>query len=410
VTGTQTSGTTGQGIISGFKIDHNTGQLRPINGMPVSSGGSYPGRAVLLLGSRFLYVLNQGGADCTTNASDTDCTKASIVQFSINGNGGLTPQQTFFTQGKNPFRLIADATGGHLYVLDHDVPDPSSCALALGKGVTSCGDITAFNVDPSTGRLSLLINAQVSGANGTPLSYFPVPANPIDFLLSSNFILTLTGTPATGDSVFPYAYGTGTGQLTISQNTVQPLNITQATSLQAGNSFVYVLDNEPLTYTPTGQSSPVTVPAQILPFSVGSGGSLSAQTGGSVPDVPAQSNPLFLLAESKGKFVYVANAGQNTDATVTNTQSGIAAYVIDTSSKQLTTMSGSPFGSGAGPSCLVEDPSNQFIYSANFNDSSVTGKVMDQNAGTLAALPGNASKAVALNGPAAYCLVNGRTS
>jgi 6-phosphogluconolactonase (cycloisomerase 2 family) len=152
------------------------------------------------------------------------------------------------------------------------------------------------------------------------------------------------------------------------------------------------------------------VPSQILPFSVGTGGALSAQAGGAVPDVAAESNPLFLLAESKGKWVYVANAGQYQDATVTNTQSGIAGYVIDTSTKQLTTMSTSPFGTGSGPMCLVEDPSNQFVYTANYNDSTVTGLVLDQNAGTLSPLPGKANKAYALNGPAAYCLVNGRTS
>ena len=412
VTGTQTTGTSGspgQGILSGFRIDHNTGKLTPINGLPISTGGSYPVRAVLLLSSRFLYVLNQGGSDCTTNASDSGCAQANIVQFSVAGNGALVAQQTFYTQGKNPFRIFADATGGHIYVLDHDAPDSASCAAALGAGTTSCADITAFNVDPTTGRLSLLLNAQVTAADGSQLTYFPVPANPIDVLLNANFVFTLSGTPATGNFVFPYAYNTS-GQLTLSQNSIQTINATQATALQAGSSFVYVLDNEPITYVPPNSTTPVTVPSQILPFSVGAGGSLQAQTGGAVPDVPAQSNPLFLLAESKGKWIYVANAGDNTNATVTNTQSGIAGYVIDTSTHQLTTMSGSPFGSGAGPSCLVEDPSNQFIYTANFNDSSVTGLALDPNVGTLSSLPGSANKTYTLSGPASYCLVNGRTS
>ena len=415
VTGTQSTGTggsSGQGILSGFKIDHNTGKLTPIDGTPVSTGGAYPNRAVLLLSSRFLYVLNQGGSDCTTNATDPACANANIVQFSVAGNGALIPQQTFYTQGKNPFRILADSTGGHIYVLDHDVPDTSSCALALGAGVNSCGDITAFNVDPTTGRLSLVVNAQVTGASGSPLTYFPVPANPIDFLLNSNYIFTLSGTPTTGDFVFPYAYN-NSGQLTLSQNSLQPLNIYQATTIQAGNSYIYVPDNEPITI-PAGTSGPFnpgTYPAQILPFSVGSGGALQSQTGGAVPDVPAQSNPLFVLAPAGGKWFYVANAGDNTNATVTNTQSGIAAYVINTSTGQLTPMSGSPFGSGSGPSCLVEDPSNQFIYTANFNDSSVTGLVLDPNVGTLSTLPGKSSnKATSLNGPATYCLVNGRTS
>ena len=43
VTGTVTAQSTGNGIISGFKIDHNTGKLIPINGLPVSSGGANPG-------------------------------------------------------------------------------------------------------------------------------------------------------------------------------------------------------------------------------------------------------------------------------------------------------------------------------------------------------------------------------
>src|SRR5215475_13039399 len=60
VTGTQMSSTTGQGVISGFKIDHNTGRLTAIHGLPVSSGGANPVRAVLLTGDRFVYVLNQG--------------------------------------------------------------------------------------------------------------------------------------------------------------------------------------------------------------------------------------------------------------------------------------------------------------------------------------------------------------
>ena len=60
VTGTVTSQTGGSGIISGFKIDHNTGKLTSINGLPVSSGGANPVRAVLLTGGRFLYVLNRG--------------------------------------------------------------------------------------------------------------------------------------------------------------------------------------------------------------------------------------------------------------------------------------------------------------------------------------------------------------
>src|SRR5664279_4534935 len=105
VTGTVTAQSNGSGIISGYKIDHNTGFLTRINGLPVSSGGANPGRAVLVTGSRFLYVLNQGvnssgGSVCTTA---DPCQNSNITEFAVGGNGILTSQQTFFTQGINPF-------------------------------------------------------------------------------------------------------------------------------------------------------------------------------------------------------------------------------------------------------------------------------------------------------------------
>ena len=84
-----------------------------------------------------------------------------------------------------------------------------------------------FRSTPTTGRLSYVLNSQVTAASGAPLPYFPVPANPIDFTLCRQAIfLTLSGTPATGDSVFPYAYNSGNGQLTINQNSSQPLGMT----------------------------------------------------------------------------------------------------------------------------------------------------------------------------------------
>ena len=60
VTGNVTAQSGNDGIVTGYKIDHNTGRLARINGLPVASGGANPVRAVLTLGSRFLYVLNRG--------------------------------------------------------------------------------------------------------------------------------------------------------------------------------------------------------------------------------------------------------------------------------------------------------------------------------------------------------------
>lgn len=416
VTGTVTSQSSGNGIVSGFKIDHNTGKISPIHGLPVSSGGANPVRAVLVQSGRFLYVLNRGvtasgGSDCTTA---DPCINSNITQFAVGGNGILTPQETFYTQGINPFRIIADSSGNYLYVLDHDssLTANPSCALSLGndsKGnpITTCGDITAFSVNGTTGRLQLVVNAQVTTASGTALPYFPVPANPVDFLLST-YLFTLSGTGPTdypysgGSSVFPYSYASSTGQLTVNQNSSQPLNIAQGRALVSAGQYVYALDNEPITV-----SGVVASQSQILPFSIGTNGALQAQTGGAIPDDSTQSNPIALLIESNNKWIYVANQGNN-DTSTGNAESGIAGYIIDPQTHQLSEMPGLPFSTGSGPQCLVEDPSSQFLYTANFNDSTVTGQSLDKRSGELRPLSKGSS--FALTGPATYCLISGRTS
>jgi 6-phosphogluconolactonase (cycloisomerase 2 family) len=421
VTGTVTASSGTSGIISGYRIDHNVGTLAPIDGLPVSSGGANPVRAVLTLGSRFLYVLNRGvnnaGNGNCYGVGSAECQNANITEFAVGGNGILTPQETFFTQGNNPFRLIVDSSGNFLMVLDHDAPDNANpaandnCARALGGGLTTCGDITVFQINQTTGRLSLVVNAQVTAANGTALTYFPVPANPVDFVLSGGFILTLTGAPAStsypytgGTSVWPYSYTSSSGQLTLSQNSVQPLGIKQGTAIVNASGPIYVLDNEPVTIKFNGNST--TAQSQILPYTVGTGGALQAEPSGVIPDDPTLANPIQVLVESKGKFVYVANQGNNT--TGLNPESGLSGYFLTTSpSYQLSFIAEEPFGSGSGPQCIVEDPSNQFVYEANEYDSTVTGRTLDPNTGDLN--PMRSTEVWTLQGQPTWCLVDGRT-
>jgi 6-phosphogluconolactonase (cycloisomerase 2 family) len=433
VTGTVASESDGNGYVAGFKIDHNTGKLTPINGLnpPVASGGANPVRALLLGGGRFLYVLNQGVSNnpagsliCST---EYPCQNSNISQFAVGANGVLTFQEQFQTQGKNPFRMVADTSGNFLYVLDHDAPDnysgatgiANACTQALGNDasgnpITTCGDITAFSINSTTGRLSLVPNAQVkvtTTAAGTQnLTYFPVPVNPIDFAYTGGSILTLTGTPATGDSVYPYAYSSSNGQLGVTLNSSDSIgDVHQATAIVYSGSYTWVLDNEPITVTVNGATT--TSPSQILPWIVSATGSMTALSSGPIADDPNQSNPVYLAVESKGKWFYVANQG--TLAPSTLALSGVAGYV-ENSPFLPNEMGGTPigFGAGAGPVCLVEDPSNQFFYTANIESQTVTGQMLDQNAGTLTPLSQSSkvSSSYALSGPPTWCLVDGRIS
>ena len=210
-----------------------------------------------------------------------------------------------------------------------------------------------------------------------------MPANPVDFNLTASDLLTLNGsatTPAAsypytgGSSIFPYTYNNG--QLTLSLNSAQQLGISQGTAMVNTSGAFYVLDNEPPNPNPTGAIS------QILPYTVGTNGALQPETSGIIPDDTRLSNPIYLILESKSKFLYVANQGNNIVGN--NTESGIAGYFVTTSpAYQATFIAGQPFSTGSGPQCIVEYPSNQFFYTANFNDSTITGHTIDVNSGVL---------------------------
>jgi DNA-binding beta-propeller fold protein YncE len=191
----------------------------------------------------------------------------------------------------------------------------------------------------------------------------------------------------------------------VSPSGIQTLGFQQGNALVLASSNLYVLDNEPISFSQNGTTT--TAPSQILPFTVGSNGSLQAQTGGIIPDDPTLANPIQLMLESKGKFLYVANQGNNTSGP--NPNSGLAGYFLTSSPAfQATFIAGEPFGSGSGPQCIVEDPSNQYIYTANQYDSTVSGRLLDPNSGVLNQLRG--SNTYSLPGPATWCFMDGRTN
>jgi 6-phosphogluconolactonase (cycloisomerase 2 family) len=395
-TSSTTAPNAANGIISGFKIDHNTGKLTSISGLPIGSGGANPSRAVIPVGGRYVYVLNTGATGTGAGAN--------ISQFSIGGNGILFPVLptggSYTSQGQKPTRMLMDSSGRFLYVLDTKVP---ACDT-----VNTGGDVSAFSIDQTTGRLTPLLNSQLTESNacatangdqaGSPMRYFPVPANATDMLLSGGYIFTLHS----NSTIYPYAQNASSGQLVVSQSGIQyitganhPIALTGSTG-----GTVYLLDEDSVT------SGGVTSPSQILPFTIGTNGALSAQTSGAVANDPCAYYPTVLLSESGGKFVYVANAGPvPTGGNCPNSE--LSGFQIDSTSKNLSLISGEPFSSGSGPQSIVEDPSNQFVYTADLG-STVTGHKIDHGTGLLYDL-NTSAQSYALEGPGAWCVVTGRT-
>jgi 6-phosphogluconolactonase (cycloisomerase 2 family) len=118
---------------------------------------------------------------------------------------------------------------------------------------------------------------------------------------------------------------------------------------------------------------------------VGTNCALNTLTGGAVPNLPLTANPNYSFTDSRGKYLYVLN--QSTTNTQ-NTNSTISAFTIDQTNGKLQQIPdpSNPYPTGAGPVCMVEDPTNQYVYTSNNIDGSVTGKLINQNTGQLSDL------------------------
>lgn len=370
VIGSQIGAATGQ--IGGFKIDNFTGNLTGTVGSPYPSGGANPVMLALKSGGRYLYVLNAG--DPANNVA------GSIALFSVGGDGVLSYQQSYSSQGKVPVWIATDSTGNYLFVLDQQSQtygqhiDPTN----PDSPIDANGSITAFSLDPNTGRPSLITNSQVkftSGPNaGTQLTYFEVGNHPTQMRASSSCIYTLDS----GDqTIFPYSLSTSNGQLTQPTNSTLALPTTNATSVNVNGNYIYVTD----------AGSTTGGPGTILPYTPGSNCSLSTVNTGTVNNLATASYPYMTLntADASNPFLFVLNRSTpntnyaNSSVSVFNILSG---GTLSEGGDPLL----NPYPVGAGPTCMAIDPTAQYLYTSDSYSGTVTGKRISHKTGAISAL------------------------
>ena len=347
--------------IAGFKIDQLTGNLTNIPGSPFSSGGTNPVSIAVKPGGRYVYVVNKATG-----------TNGNIEVFSVGGDGVLTPQQSYNSQGNTPVWLAVDSSGNFLYVLDQVAPP----IVTTTNGVTTTtpqnvGDITVFAIAADTGRLTLVTNQQSLAANGTQKAYFPVGPNPTMLRVSGGGCLFTLDKDPGNNTIFPYQTNSSTGQLTLTTNSSIPTGSSNVTSINTNGSTVYLTD--------AGAN-------QILPYTVGTSCALNTANGGAVANLALTANPVMSIVDSTGKYFYVLNQSTTNSQ---NANSTISAFVIDSTTGKLQILgdpAANPYSIGSGPVCIVEDPSNQYIYTSNNTDGTVTGKIIDKNTGKLSNL------------------------
>ena len=352
--------------IIGYKVDDYTGNLTAVPNSPFATNGGAPVYLLVKPGGRYLYLINQGSSSTSTaNSSDSG-----IAVFSVGGSGSLTYQTSFQSQGYVHKWAQFDGTGNYLFVLDEYSPS--------GDGN---GAITTFAADPNTGRLTLVSQTgQTPSGGGTAPTYLEVGPSPIMMSSTGSCLFTLNkGAGSVGSTITPFAEASG--QLnTVTTGSIQQTNYINPTSINGNASTIVVTDAGPV-----NTSGQFTTSGTIYPSTVSGTCGLTPFTGtGSLTNDTSVSNPVYSFLDASNKYLFIMNDSVNT-TNPNSPYSQISAYNIV--SGNLTAIAGEPFTAGSGPTCMVEDPTSKWIYTANRNDGTITGYTFANTQGSLAPLP-----------------------
>jgi 6-phosphogluconolactonase len=348
--------------------------------------------------SRYVYV-GTYTAPHTAPGGTQPSTAKGIYVFKMDGEtGGLSPIQ-LFDQIENPSWVTVDAHASHLY---------ATSEVSTWKTVTKTGGITAFAIDPTTGKITVIDDQPTKGAIPAhvivdPSGKFAVVANyvganwsvlpilPNGGLGSASGVSAVTGHgPNTGRQEAPhphhtqfdpagaYVFGADLGtdnvwSWTLNSTTgvlIPNANLDHAQvasgsgprhlSFHPSGKFVYVIDE---------------MVSSITAFSYNAlrGTFTWLQTVSTLPpDFTGTSSTAEIIVHQSGKFVYGSNRGHNS----------IVGFRIDQTSGKLSLI-GWTSTQGAIPRGFNVDPSGRLMLVGNQNSDTVVPFRINQSSGKL---------------------------
>ena len=330
------AGSNSYGEINVFEVNSESGFMRQIPTSPFPSAGRNPVAEAVSPDNSSLYVVNKDDN--------------SIVQFIIGNDGKLYPNTTVNTPGIFP--LAVATSNSYLFVADLYQPLPICSSAA-----PCTGSVGVFPIN-SDSTLGAVVGNTVDNTAYWPLT---LPANTGDVIAPTAITTAASGayvyvaaydTTAGGGYIFGFAVGSD-GTLTPLNNGVPFAAGSHPSGLAAApsGSYLYATDYDART---------------VLSYAIDSSGLLTAVSGS---PFAAGAGPAAIAVDTTGKYAYVANS-QDSNITAYSVSSGVFTSL-------------GTFATGLRPVAIGIDPSlNQYLYTANFLGSSVSGFQI-QSDGTL---------------------------
>jgi 6-phosphogluconolactonase (cycloisomerase 2 family) len=275
-----------------------------------------------------------------------------VSVFSINASTGALTEESSVTTGANPSPVTIDPSGQFAFL-------------------THGGRVTIYNIDSSTGALTVGLNSFGTGA--TPIAVTVDPTG--QFVYAVNFTL---------DDVSAYRIEAASSQLSFVGTVAAGLEPT-AITVDPSGQFAYVTN---------GGSDTVSM------YSIDS--STGALTGQG--SIGTGNLPVSITIDPTGRFAYVANS--NPDSPGAGTYS-VSVFSLDTFTGDLSPVE--TVAAGTQPEFVTIDPSGQFAYVANKGSSNISIYNVDASTGALTPLAAS-SKMITASSPTSIAISKGAMS
>ncbi|MFY9748761.1 MAG: beta-propeller fold lactonase family protein [Acidobacteriaceae bacterium] len=344
------AGAGGNGQVSSWHVDSESGAISQVAGSPVSSQGANPVAEVASPSGQYLYVANHGSNN--------------VAEFIIGTDGQLSFGHTYSTPGSEPTALAINNAGTLLFVLDFYSPGFTDAAPGPGALV-----VFPINADGTLGT-----PVASGGQSYTALQCFPTgvavaPNGSFAYVSNTNAVVVTTSPPST--STPPPTPATC------------PKNGTVAGFSVSSSGVLAAVPGSPFSAgtTPTGIAVDVTsrflyttdsVQNQLIAYEILAGGALQPLTNG---PFTTGTFPVNLVVDPRDKYLYVSNYNAST----------VSAFTISQASGQPSALAANTFDTrDPGPTCILVDPAfGRFVYASLSQFNAVAAATLNPNTGEL---------------------------
>jgi 6-phosphogluconolactonase len=323
----------------------------------------------------------------------------SFTLFGVAGCGGSSSGSGGPTAGEYLWEFSLTDDGLFFSTVNASTGQLGAPTASGGIACNSLGTIPSIAVTPSNKFVFVIdkcfVGIHVYSMNGPSIALVEISQSPfslpglIDSIAIDSGGKLLYAIGAGPGAVYQLSINSSTGELTLLSTTMETADVREVVADPKGN-FIFVNDL-------TG--------GRIFAY-VGGRSSLSSVPG-SPFTVPANGQPVNLILESNGSFLYAPLIS-----------GGIAAFAVNASSGGLSDVPGSPFPTSNQPFALATDSLGKFLYSiGGSSNHAIEGFSIDANTGALTAIAGSpfitpsslSSLAVDPSGKFLYATVNSTT-